>query len=218
MSFKVKSVYVRRFMKGGKTLNALLSSAYGLINNNLFLLTTTATDVEGKARILGFDSQLLLQTAIHGATALALFIILGKLIFKPVNKILEKRKETIANEYQIIKIQTEKGNALIEDYEVKLTHIKKEADEILAEARKAALAHENKMLSEAKLEVDRIFARSKLEIEREKEKVKDDIKKEIIEVATLMASKFVAATMDEKTRSQLFDQAISEMGENTWQN
>lgn len=205
-------------MKGGKTLNALLSSAYGLMTNNLFLLTTTATDVESKARILGFDSQLLLQTAIHGLTALALFIIIGKLIFKPVNKILEKRKEGIANEYQIIKIQTEKGNALIEDYEAKLTHIKKEADEILAEARKAALAHENKMLSEAKLEVDRIFTRSKLEIEREKEKAKDDIKKEIIEVATLMASKFVAATMDEKTRSQLFDQAISEMGENTWQN
>ncbi len=193
-------------MKGGKSLNAL------------FLLTTTASDLESKARMLGFDTQFLVQTAIHAATAIALFVILGKLIFKPVSKILVKRKEDIATEYQKIKNQSEEGKALIEDYQAKLANVKKEAGEIIAEARKAALVQETNILNEARLESDRIINRAQLEIERERESVKEEIKKEIVEVATLMASKFVVATMDEKTKSQLFDQALVEIGEETWQN
>lgn len=196
-------------------MNALLSSVENFFTSNV-LLTTTAVDVSDKARMLGFDVQFLIQTGIHMVTGLLLFAILGKLLFKPVKEILIKRKETIANEYETIKRESEAAAALKKGYEIKIGEINKEAEEILTKARQAAIAQENKILHEARQEADRIHSRAALAIEREKEKVRDDIRKEIIEVATLMASKFVASSMTELARNELFEKAVSEMGEDTW--
>jgi len=198
-------------------LNALLSSVENFLASNV-LLTNTTADVSEKARILGFDQQLLIQTGIHMITGLLLFAILGKLLFKPVKDILVKRKETIANEYETIKRETETALALKKGYELKISEINKEAEDILTQARQAAVTQENKILHEARQEADRIHARAALAIEREKEKARDDVRKEIIEVATLMASKFVAASMTELARNELFEKAINEMGEETWLN
>lgn len=193
-------------------MNVIIS---GMLNNLVFL-TETATDLQDKARVLGFDTQFLIQLAIHSITTLALFAILGKLLYKPVFNILQKRKDTIATEFENIKDQKSRANSLIMEYEAKMADVHKETESILAEARKAALDQKNKIVDEAKAEAERIQSRALLEIEREKEKVRDEIKKEIVEVATIMASKFVAQSMDDKTRNLLFEQAINEIGEQTW--
>ncbi len=62
------------------------------------LLTATADT----ARILGFDLQLLVQMVIQGVTALALFNILGRLMFKPVRGMLKKRRRNSIKITQII--------------------------------------------------------------------------------------------------------------------
>lgn len=194
-------------------MNALISFL-----TNSVLLTNTATDLTEKARILGFDQQLLIQTGIHMATALLLFAILGKLLFKPVKDILAKRKQAIADEYEKLSKETEAAAVLKKGYELKIADIKKEADEILEQARQAAIAQENKILHEARQEADRIHARANLAIDREREKAREEIRKEIIEVATMMASKFVAASMTDLAKNELFEKALSEMGEETWLN
>ena len=40
----------------------------------------------------------------------------------------------------------------------------------------------------------------------------------MIAVASVMASKIVAASLDESKQNELLDQALEEMGEDTWQN
>lgn len=42
------------------------------------------------------------------------------------------------------------------------------------------------------------------------------MKAEMIEVASLMASKFVAASMDENKQNELVDEMIKEMGDVQW--
>ena len=59
---------------------------------------------------------------------------------------------------------------------------------------------------------------SNLEISREKEQIKDDMRKEIIEVATTMASKFVAHSIDESKKEALIEETLENMGESTWLN
>lgn len=198
-------------------MNALISSVEGLLTS-FVLLTNTADDLAEKSRILGFDQQLLIQTGIHMITALALFYILGKLLFKPVKDMLAKRKQAIADEYEKLSKETEAASVLKKGYELKIAEVKKEADEILEQARQAAIAQENKILQEARQEADRIHARASLAIEREREKAREEIRKEIIEVATMMASKFVAASMTDLAKNEMFEKALSEMGEETWLN
>ena len=103
-------------------------------------------------------------------------------------------------------------------YDEKIKNVQKETDEILSEARKKALKKESVMLEEAREEAAQIVARANREVELEKSKVKDEMKQEIVHVASAMAGKFVAASMDEDKQAQLIDETLKEMGDETWQN
>ena len=43
------------------------------------------------------------------------------------------------------------------------------------------------------------------------------MKQEMIAIASMMAGKAVAASMNEKTQSELIDRTLKEIGEETWQ-
>lgn len=60
--------------------------------------------------------------------------------------------------------------------------------------------------------------RAHLEVEREKEQIKDEMRREIIEVATVMASKFVAASISEEQKNTLVNETLTDMGDSTWLN
>lgn len=88
----------------------------------------------------------------------------------------------------------------------------------LADARKKALQKEAEVISEAKEEAGRIIKRADNEIELEKKKAADDMKKEMIAVATMMAGKVVSASIDTDIQESLVDETLNEMGDNTWRN
>ena len=56
-----------------------------------------------------------------------------------------------------------------------------------------------------------------IDIELEKKKAMDDLKQEVVAMATLMAGKVVAASIDEKISDQLIEDTLKEMGDDTWQ-
>ncbi|HCW26731.1 MAG TPA: ATP synthase F0 subunit B, partial [Lachnoclostridium sp.] len=70
---------------------------------------------------------------------------------------------------------------------------------------------------EAREEANRIVDRANREIELEKKKALEDMKTEIVSIASLMAEKAVAASMDVKIQDSLIEETLKEMGESTWQ-
>lgn len=166
--------------------------------------------------VIFFTEQTIIQVIAHILTVLALFYVLGKLLFKPVRNILQKRKDEIADEYKRIDEDTEALAALKTDYENKLLNINQEAEKILAHARKRAIEREDEIIKEAKDEADRLIKRAHLDIEREKEQSKDEMRREIIGVATVMASKFVAASISDELKNQLVDETLASIGESSW--
>lgn len=184
-----------------------------MISNSIALLASSADGY-----VIAFTEQTMWQVIGHMLTVLLLFFILAKLLFKPVREILEKRRNEIASEYQRIEEDTEAVATLKTEYEDKLKNINKEADQILAHARKRAIEREDEIIKEAKEEADRLMKRAHLEIEREKEQMKDEMRREIIEVATVMASKFVAASISDEKKNALVNETLSDMGDSTWLN
>ena len=110
----------------------------------------------------------------------------------------------------------EEARRLREEYEAKLKEIDKEAESILSEARRKALDNENQIVAQAKEEAARILERARVEAELEKQKVSDEVKREIVAVAALMAGKVVAASIDTTVQNQLIDETLKEMGDKTW--
>lgn len=194
-------------------MNSLIGLASGVMSNGVVLASAQNAS---KDRLIGFDVQTLAQVAFHAVAILVLIFVLAKLLFNPVREILRKRQEGIANEFKSIKTQKEETAALKAEYESKLKNIQQEADDILKEAHKKALNREKYIINEANAEAERILNRGKLEVQREQEKAKDEIKKQIVDIATVMASKFVMQSIDANTQDQLIEQTISEMGDNAW--
>lgn len=178
----------------------------------MILLTGTGT----YDRMFGLDFQLLADSVLTLIAVFFLFGIMSYFLFNPARKMLNDRKAKIKDELDEAKSSMEAAHSLKEEYESKLKDINKEAESILSDARKRALENENRIITEAREEARRIMERARTEALLEKQKLADDVKKEIISVASLMAGKVVAASIDTKVQDKLIEETLKEMGENTW--
>mgnify|MGYP000409528087 CR=1 FL=1 len=168
--------------------------------------------------LLSFDKQFLFSLGFQLINTLILFFILAKLLFKPLRNFMQKRTERIQSQLEQAKAEEEKALKLKAEYESKLQDIKKEADAILKEAREKALKQETRIIEQARQESETIRNRALADIEREKAKVTDEMKREIIEVASLMAGKFIASSIDSEKHNDLINEVIEQMGDVSWHN
>lgn len=173
---------------------------------------------ESMSRLFDLDWQLLADSCLMIIAIFFLFLILSYFLFNPARKMLEGRKEKIRNELETAKTAMQNAQSLKKEYEAKLKDVDKEAEVILSEARRKALANENAIVAEAREEAARILDRARVEAELEKQKMSDDVKREIVVVASLMAGKIVSASVDSAMQNQLIDETLKEMGEKTWLN
>ena len=167
-------------------------------------------------RMFGLDWQLLADSTLTIIAVFALFAIMSYFLFNPARKMLNDRKEKIRTELEDARTNMETAQGLKEEYEGKLKNVEKEAEGLLSEARKKGLANEAQIIAQAKEEAARILDRARVEAELEKKKMSDDVKKEIISVASAMAGKVVSASIDTNVQDQLIDETLKEMGESTW--
>ncbi len=168
-------------------------------------------------RLIGFDPQLLHDAVLTGINIFILFFALSYLLFNPARDFLEKRRKKIADELDQAAQDQKSAAEMKAEYEAKLKAVDKEADAILEEARRKAKRREAEIIDEAKAEAARIVERAGKEIELERKKALDEMKQEVVSIASLMAGKVVAASIDTKVQDALIDETLKEMGEHTWQ-
>ncbi len=167
-------------------------------------------------RLFTLDAQFLFDTVVMALSMLVMFGLLSYFLFNPVRDMLEKRKQRVADDQETAKREKEDAIAFKEEYDQKLKQVDKEAEAILSAARKKAMQNEAKIIAEAKEEAARIIARANAEIELEKKRALDDMKQEMITIASMMAEKVVAASIDTNVQESLIDETLKEMGEGTW--
>ena len=102
-------------------------------------------------------------------------------------------------------------------YEIRLKEIDKEDEAILSEALQKALKNEAKIVDEAKAEASRIIKRAQEEALLEKKHAMDDMKQEMIAIASMLAEKVVAASINTPIQDTLVEETLKEMGDSTWQ-
>lgn len=168
------------------------------------------------SRLFDLDWQLVADASLMIIAIFFLFLIMSFFLFNPARKLMNDRKEKIRGELETAKLDMEEAERLKQEYEARLKEIDKEAEAILSEARKKAVNNENQIVAEAKEEAARILERARSEAELEKQKVSDEVKREIIAVASLMAGKMVSVSIDTAAQNQLIDETLKEMGEKTW--
>lgn len=171
---------------------------------------------EMEPRLFELDFQLLHDAVLMIIAVFFLFLIASHYLFNPVRDMLEKRQNKIRDELDCAAADMEEAKALKEEYEARLKNVEKEAEEILADARKRALSNENKIVAAAKEEAARIIERANTEAVLEKKKAADDVKREMVTLASLLAGKVVDAAIDTTVQNSLIEETLKEIGEDTW--
>lgn len=192
-------------------------SSVGLLKATQFVTLAVNNTETMSGRIFGMDAQLLADVALLALSMFVLFILLSYLLFNPARKLMQSRRDKIQNEMEFSAKEKETAIELKQEYTEKLKQSDKEVDEILSSARKKALKREENIVDEAKQEAVRIIERANKEAELEKDKVKDEVKKEIIDVASFMAGRIISESIDPEKQTQLIEETLSEMGDDTWE-
>jgi len=174
------------------------------------------TGGESMSRLFDLDWQLIADACLMIIAIFVLFLLMSYFFFNPVRKLLNDRKERVQGELDDAHDNKEQANALRENYEGRLKEIDKEAEIILNDARKKALENESQIVTQAKEEAVRILARARTEAELEKQKAVDEVKKEMISIASILAGKVVTASIDTAVQDSLIDETLKEMGDSTW--
>ena len=167
-------------------------------------------------RLFNIDAQLLFDAAVMALSMFVMFTLLSYLLFEPVRKALETRRQRVADDQENAKKEKEEAAVYKQEYEQKLKDIDKEAQLILSEAQKKAKKNEAAIVADAKEEAARIIERANNEIELERKHALDDMKQEMISIASMMAGKVVTASIDTNLQDSLIEETLKEMGDKTW--
>lgn len=167
-------------------------------------------------RLFDLDLQLIADSVLMIIAVFVLFLVASYFLFNPVREMLAKRQAKIKDELDSAAKDKEDAATLRAQYEEKLKGIDKEAEEILSDARKRALENENRIIAQAKEEAAAIMERARVEAQLEKQKAADDVKREMVVLASLMAGKVVKASIDTTVQESLVNETLKEIGESTW--
>ena len=173
--------------------------------------------MEEMTRLFNLDAQLLHDVVLMAIAIFFLFLFLSKLLFNPVRKMLAERQTKIAGDIDAAEHDKKDAAALKAEYAAKIRDIDKEAEQILSEARQKAQKNAARIEGEAKEEAARIIRSANEEAELSRKRVMDEVKQEMIAVASMMAAKVVAANIDAAVQDTLVEETLKEMGVSTWQ-
>ncbi|WP_239615794.1 F0F1 ATP synthase subunit B [Cohnella mopanensis] len=141
-----------------------------------------------------------------------LFWLLSRFAFKPLFGVMEKRRQLVQE--QMDNAQTNRADAerLIEEQKQALQQARKEAHDIIEQARTTGSRQADEIVQAARNESNRIKDEAVREIEAEKNKAVAALKAQVSGLSVLIASKIIEKQVDEQSQKQLVDQYLQNVG------
>ncbi|HTP51104.1 MAG TPA: F0F1 ATP synthase subunit B [Anaeromyxobacteraceae bacterium] len=160
------------------------------------------------AGIMDLNPGLTLWTAI---TFLLLILVLSKYAFGPIVKMLDERERTIRDAIDQAKKEREEAERLLAAQKESLLKAQREAAEIAKRNQQEMEAFRAQLTSQAKKEADDLVATARKQIGEEKAKAVADLRSQVADLAIGAAARIVRSSLDEKTQRELVEDYIREV-------
>ncbi|MBR5497427.1 MAG: F0F1 ATP synthase subunit B [Clostridia bacterium] len=147
------------------------------------------------------------------ANLVILFLVVKKFLYKPVKKMLEARQNTIQGDYDAAREAKEQADADRKAYEEKLKTAKNEAENVIKSAVDIASEREKEIIAEAREKADGIVRQAENDAMLERKKAEDSIRKEIVEVSSLLTEKMLEREVSEADHQHFIDSFIESIGD-----
>ena len=135
-----------------------------------------------------------------------LLFIVKKYFKEPISKIINERKQKIEAEL----VEATKNR---EEAEAQVLNSRKEASEIVKNAQRKAEEEAHLLIKEARENRENILRATELEVTKIKNDTKDELGREVKNLAAELAEKIIKEKVDDNQETSLIDKFIAEVGE-----
>ena len=142
---------------------------------------------------------------------IVMILVIFFVAYKPVRKMLKKRSDYI--EDNIRQAEEAKAEALKSASQSEETIIasKKEAANIIAQAKETAESNKQAMIEETQLEINKMKSLAEEDIARSKEEAKEEIRQEMVSVALAASEEVLKREVNEKDNARIVENFIKDM-------
>lgn len=141
-----------------------------------------------------------------------LYLILKKVLFKPVTEFMEKRSNSISEAIKNADNSKVEAAGLKNRYETQLKDAKVEGDKIQNEARNKANKEYEAILNNAKKNAEALLVKAREEAERERIQMIKEVRNQVATLALSAASKVLEANMDTDRNREIVEKFMDEAG------
>jgi len=139
---------------------------------------------------------------------LILLAVLYKFAWGPIAVALERRENTIARQIEEAQLASQKGEALLKQYEAKLTAATEEARQIVSGARKDAEMAKDKIVAEARDAAQKERERAVADITTAKNQALDQIAQKSVQTAVSLASNILSREVKPQEHEAIIGEAV----------
>lgn len=149
---------------------------------------------------------------IVGAIAFAIiFVFMGKWVLPRMGSLLEERRQKIQGEMEKAERARVEADAELARYKEKLAGALEESNRIIDEARRTADQLRMDLQAKAEQESQAIVGRAQEEIRAERDRVFQELRTQVGELAVQLAGKVVEKELDTSTHARLIDEYIDQV-------
>lgn len=140
-----------------------------------------------------------------------LFLILRKVLFKPVTKFMEDRAKRVQDSIDQAQSEREQARKLLEEYEARLKKAADEAEQILKSSRRDAVRQAERIIAEGKEQAADIIAAAQKQIEAEHQAALTKFKLEAAALVMAATSKFAARELSGEDNYRYVNMLLDEL-------
>lgn len=149
---------------------------------------------------------------------LILFLLVKRLLFKPVNRILEQRTKQIEEDSTKAAKARAEAEAMQAEYEEKLAQARETAGEIVQSANYKASLRGEEILNEAQKKASEMLKKADEQIAKDRKKAMNEMKNDISGLAILAAKQVLGREINPADHEKLIEEFIENAGDTSWQN
>ena len=160
------------------------------------------------AGLMDIKPGLTLWTAI---TFLLLIVVLSKFAFGPIVKMLDERERTIREAIEQAKKERAEAEKLLAAQKESLIQAQREAAEIAKRNQQEVEKLRVELTDRARKEADELVASARRQIQEEKAKAVAEVKGHVADLAVAAATRIVKSSLDEKAQRALVEEYLAQL-------
>jgi F-type H+-transporting ATPase subunit b len=139
-----------------------------------------------------------------------LLIVLRLLVYKPVLKLLDERRERIQEGLSAADRGREQGEQAAREAQAQIESARREGQQIIANAQQVAQRIQEEGRQQALQQQDAMLERARSEIQLERDSAISELRREFADLTISAAEKVIGQSLDRSAHQRLIDRAIAE--------